>query len=409
MDASMSGAPPAGSDTMQRKKRGPGLLIAIIVVVVVIIVVVGLGFGLGWFKTSTSSSDKGIGGCTLPSAGSLKGEGSSLVQPLMDQWSSSYWTGSVVTSYNPAGSSSGISAITLKVVDFGASDAPLNPAQRAAAPGVLEFPEAAGSVVPIYNLPGNLSLNFTGSVLAQIYDGQITTWNAPAIAAINPGVTLPSNNIQQVYRSGGSGTTFIFTSFLTLENNYWASHYGKNLSWPSGLPGTAESGNGGLTAYVGETTYAIGYVDLTYALQSSIKLGIGAVENPSLKFIKANVANTESALHDVIQTLPPGSASWYNVSFLNAPGPNDYPIASLTYLMVYQNLSAAYSSYTLSSAENLVDFMAWAIGPGQQWSPLLYYATLPSSVLSTDNATLASMTFGGSAIPVCIPTGGTPS
>ncbi len=396
-------APSSAPPVIQRQQRGRGALIAVVAVVVVIILIVGLGYAAGWFKTS-SSGGKGTTGCTLPSAGSLKGEGSTLVAPLMDQWGTSYWTGSIVT-YDSAGSSSGVSAITDKVVDFGASDYPLTTAQLAAVPGLVTLPEAAGGVVPIYNLPG-LTLNFNGSVLAQMFDGQITNWNNTALQALNPTAKLPSATIVPVYRTGGSGTTFIFTSFLSAENPYWNSTYGKNPAWPTGLPGTSASGNGGEATTVGTTPDALGYVDLNYALNSASGVGIGLVENPTGHFIRASVANTEEALTATVQTLPSGSQSWYNVSFLNAPGNTTYPITSLTYLLVYQNLSAAYSSYTLNNAENLVDFLHWAITTGQTWSGDLYYAPLPASVVANSNTTINSMTFNGAAVPTCVPSGG---
>lgn len=380
-------------------------MIAVIAVVVVIIIVVAAGYAAGWFKTSSTSS-KSTTGCTLPSPGLIKGEGSTLVNPLMEQWASSYWTGSVVT-YDSAGSSAGIQAVSTKVVDFGASDAPLSYAQRTAAPGILEMPESAGGVVPIYNLPNlKAALNFNGSVLAQIFDGQLTSWNNTALQALNPGVTLPDQTVAPIYRTGGSGTSFIFTQFLSAENAYWKTTYGTNPYWPTGLPGTGASGNGGEADAVATTTYAIGYVDLNYALSSGSSVGIGSVENPSGHFIRASVENTESALLDSKVTLPAGDQSWYNVSFLNAPGASDYPITSLTYFLIYENLSKAYSSYTLNQAENLVDFLKWAITTGQSWSAPLYYAPLPASVVAVDNATIASMTFDGSTVPVCVPTGG---
>jgi phosphate ABC transporter phosphate-binding protein len=381
-------------------------MIAAIAVVIVVILVVVVGWQAGWFKSSSSSSSTtGVTGCTLPSPGTLKGEGSTLVAPLMDQWASSYWT-TMIVSYDSAGSSAGIQAVSTKVVDFGASDAPLTPQQRSNAPGILTVPESAGGVVPIYNLPSlKAPLNFNGSVLAQMFDGQITSWNNTALQALNPGVSLPPNNVIPVYRTGGSGTSFIFSSFLTLENPYWALHYNKSTAWPTGLPGTGASGNGGVATTVSTTTYALGYVDLNYALTTQ-GIGVGSVENSHHNFIHASVLNTLSALVDSNVTLPKGNGDWYNVSFLNAPGPNDYPITSLTYVLVYQDLSAAYSTYTLNSAENLVDFLHWVLTTGQTWSGDLSYVPLPTSVTSQANVTLNSMTFNGSPVPVCVPTGG---
>ena len=402
---------PSGTPTIERQKRGPGPIIAVVVVIVVIIIVLALGYSAGWF--SSKSTSKTSSACVisnsegasagLPSPVTLKGEGSTLVAPLMDQWSTSYWTGSAIT-YDSAGSSAGISAITAKTVDFGASDAPLDPAQRAAFPStVLTIPESAGGVVPIYNVPGIPALKFNGSVLANIFDGTLTNWNNTQLQALNVGVTLPNATIIPVHRTGGSGTTFIFTSFLTVESPSWAHTYGKGLSWPTNITvGLGASGNGGEALTVGTTTDSIGYVDLNYALNAGSGVGIGSVQNPHGTFVRANLTNTESALVDSNPTLPAGDGDWYNVSLLNAPGVNDYPITSLTYVLVYQNLTA-FSSYTLNYAENLVDFLHWIITAGQSYAGLLYYVPLTTAIVTADNATINSMTFGGATIPVCVP------
>ncbi len=385
---------------IQRKKGGRGALIAVIAVVIVIILIVVVGYSAGWFKTGTTSSSSGT--CKLPSVTSITGEGSTLVAPLMDYWASVYNGGTQVT-YDAAGSSAGITAITAKTVDFGASDAPLDPAQRAAAPGLLTVPEAAGGVVPIYNL-GGISLDFNGSVLAQIFDGTITNWNSSALHTLNPSAKLPNATITPVHRTGGSGTTFAFTSFLTDENAVWAHTWGKGTAWPTNISvGVGASGNGGEATTVSTTPDSIGYVDLNYALNAGAAVGIGSVQNPSGNFIKANITNTESALVDSNPVLPAGSGDWYNVSVLNAPGAHDYPITTMTYMLVYQNL-AAYSSYSLVNAENLVDFLHWAVTVGQNDSAPLYYAPLTQSIIAHDYATLATMTFGTQAIPVCVPT-----
>ncbi|MGP8158837.1 MAG: phosphate ABC transporter substrate-binding protein PstS [Thermoplasmata archaeon] len=377
-------------------------MIAVVAVIIVVLLIVVVGYSAGWFN-SKSSSSTGVG-CTLPSLVQLKGEGSTLVAPLMDQWAVSYWNGAAVT-YDSAGSSAGIQAVTAKTVDFGASDAPLTYAQRAAAPGILTIPESAGGVVPIYNLAGiSTSLNFNGSVLAQIFTGSITNWNNTALQALNPHVVLPVATIVPVHRTGGSGTTFIFTSFISLENAAWAHTYGKNTAWPTNITiGVGASGNGGVASTVGTTPDSIGYVDLNYALNAASGVGVGSVQNPKGNFIHATVANTESALVDSNVTLPTGTGDWYNVSLLNAPGANDYPITSLTYVLVYQNLNA-YSSYTLTNAENLVNFLHWIVTVGQNQSALLYYVPLTSAIVSADLTSINTMVFGTETIPVCVPT-----
>jgi len=377
-------------------------MIAVVAVIVVVILVLVVGWSAGWFNSSSSSS-KGTSGCTLPSVVQLEGEGSTLVAPLMDQWATSYWNGAAVT-YDSAGSSAGIQAITAKTVDFGASDAPLTYAQRVAAPGILTIPESAGGVVPIYNLPGvSADLNFNGSVLAQMFDGGITNWNNSALQTLNPHVVLPVQTIFPVHRTGGSGTTFIFTSFMSVENAAWAHTYGKNTAWPTNITiGGGASGNGGEASTVQTTPYSIGYVDLNYALNAGSGVGVGNVQNPKGDFIHATVANTESALVDSSVVLPAGTGDWYNVSLLNAPGANDYPITSLTYVLVYQNLNA-FSSYTLTNAENVVDFLHWIVAVGQNDSALLYYVPLTSAIVSADIASINSITFGTQTIPVCVP------
>jgi phosphate transport system substrate-binding protein len=393
---------------IQRKAKSMVPLVATIVVVVIIVLGIGVGgYSAGWFKAASSSS-KGVGGCTLPGKTSVVGTGSTLVYPLMQVWEAFYEGGKVVN-YNALGSSAGITAITGKTVAFGASDAPLNPSQRHSAAGILTMPESAGGVVPIYNLPSTVyakdqtHLNFNGSILAQIYDNQITNWNNTELQTLNPGAHLPDATINPVHRSDGSGTSFIFTSFLTLDNLHWAYMYGKGTAFPTNVTGTGQGHNAGVAAYVTENSNTIGYVDLEYALTSGSAVGIGAVKNPSGNFIVANVTDTTSALTDSHLTLPSASGDWYNVSLLNAPGTGDYPITSLTYLLIWPDLQAAYPSWTMTNAENLVDFLHWVISSGQAYAGPLSYIPLPSFITTADNATINSITFGATPIPVCVP------
>jgi len=316
----------------------------------------------------------------------------------MDAWALAYPASTV--NYAAVGSGAGISDITAKAVDFGASDAPLNVTQRAAAPGVLTFPESTGALVPIYNLPGvPFALKFTGQILAAIYLGNLTNWNNTALQAVNPGVTLPHAAILPVHRSDGSGTTFVWSSYLSASNATWAATVGRGTTvhWPAG--GIGSVGDSGVVASVKSTNDTIGYVDLTYALVNSV--AFGSVENPAGNYIFANVTNLESAVQDANPTFPTPTGDWYNVSVLNAPGPEDYPISTLTYVLVYQNLSAAYPAYTLAKAENLVDFLWWMVSVGQQYSAPMYYAPLPPSIVSLDESSINSMTFNSSAIPRC--------
>ena len=327
----------------------------------------------------------------------------------MDVWEIAYKTSSV--NYQSVGSSAGISQITAKTVDFGASDAPLNTTQRAAIPGVLEIPESAGAIAIIYHLPGiTQTVNFTGTILAGIYLGILTNWNTSGLQAINPGITFPNQPISVVHRSDGSGTSFAFTDFLTHDNATWAKDYGKTTlpTWPVG---TGAKGNSGVAGDVQDISDSIGYVDLVYALQSGITFG--AVKNPSGAFVKASLADGASALADAVATanngqpLPSGGESWFNVSLINANGAGDYPIVTFTYVMVYTALDTAYAGsgnpYTLSKAEDLVNWLNWMVNAteGQTFAPAVDYIVLPASVLAIDVTTIASITYGGAAVPTC--------
>jgi phosphate ABC transporter phosphate-binding protein len=376
-------------------------MIAVIAVVIVVILVVVVGWQAGWFNASKSGSSGT--GCTLPAAETLNGAGSTLVAPLMIAWSIAYTASTV--NYAAVGSGAGISDITQKTVDFGASDAPLNPSQRAAvpSPGVVTIPESAGAAVPIYNLPGvSATLKFTGQVLAAIYLGDITNWNNSALQAINPGVTLPTANIIVVHRSDGSGTTFVWSSFLSDSNATWKNTLGHatTINWPVGI---GSKGNSGVTTTVKGTADAIGYVDINYALTNGV--AFGAVQNPAGNYVVANVTNIESAIADSNVVFPSPTGDWFNVSVLNAPGAHDYPLATFTYLFVYTDVGVAYgSSYTLTKAENLVDFLSWIVGStGQSYSAPLYYIPLSSAAVTYDQTTIHSLTYNGQAISVCVP------
>jgi phosphate transport system substrate-binding protein len=396
----------ASTDTISRP-RGSGHtgLYVVIGVVVIVLIIVLAGYAAGWFKPA-STPPPSSSACTLPTATSLSGAGSTLVAPLMIAWSLAYTASSV--SYASVGSGAGITDITGKTVDFGASDAPLSPAQRAAvpSPGVATIPESAGAAVPIYNLPSvSATLKFTGQILAAIYLEDITNWNNSALQAINPGVTLPNAAIVVVHRSDGSGTTFVWSSFLSAANATWAATLGHatTINWPAGEVGS--KGNAGVTTTVKSTTDAIGYVDINYALTNSVSYG--AVQNPSGNYIVANVTNIASAIKDANPTLPSPTGDWYNVSVLNAPGAGDYPIATFTYLFVYTDIGVAYgSSYSLDKAQNLVDFLAWIVNStqGQTYAAGLYYIPLSAAVVSADQATIAGLMYNGAKVPVCVPT-----
>jgi phosphate transport system substrate-binding protein len=383
--------------TIQRKKGGRGTMIAVVAVVVVVILILVVGYSAGWFTSSTKSTT------TCASGATLNGAGSTLVAPLMIAWSLAYTASTV--NYASVGSGAGITDITSKTVDYGASDAPLNPAQRAAipSPGVVTIPESVGGVVPIYNLPTvGATLKFTGEILAAIYLGDITNWNDTALQTVNPGVTLPNAAIVVVHRSDGSGTTFVWSSFLSKANTTWNTTLGHatTINWPVGV---GSKGNSGVTTTVKSTTDSIGYVDINYALTNSV--AFGSVQNPAGNYIVANETNIASAIKDSNPVFPAATGDWYNFSVLNAPGALDYPISTFTYVFVYTDLGVAYgSAMSKNTAQNLVDFLAWMVSPaGQSYAPGLYYIQLSAAASAADLATINSITYNGATLTACVP------
>lgn len=383
------------------KSSNTGMWAAVAVVLIVIVLVV-VGFEAGWFgKTSSNNNNNNNGtspACVVPSGQSLTGAGSTFVYPLMYTWETDYTTSSVV--YSSVGSGTGISDLAAKTVDFAASDAPLSPAQQATDPNVIEMPESAGAVTIIYNLPGVPTLKFNGTLLAEIYLGTVTNWNATQIQALNPGVTLPNQNIIVVHRSDGSGTSFAFTEYLSTESSTWKSTvgYATSVVWPTG---TGEKGNGGVSGYVQETQYTIGYVDLEYALANGISYG--SVQNPAGNYVLPSLNSTANAIKDYTSSLPPAgdAQDWYNVSIENEPGANDYPIATFTYLMTYKELTTLGSTFTSQQADALISFWNWTIHGGQAYSGQLYYVPLPANIVAQDQTELASFTYNGATVAHC--------
>ncbi|HEV2449262.1 MAG TPA: phosphate ABC transporter substrate-binding protein PstS [Thermoplasmata archaeon] len=396
----MSGNAPPAPDIIAPSKSGRTGLYAVIGILVVVVIVLAAGFAAGWFNSKPAKpGTPAPNACTSPGAVSLLGAGSTFVDPLMVNWENVYTQSTV--NYQEPGSGAGISQISAKTIDFGASDAPLTATQAANATGLLTIPETAGAVSIIYNLPGvTARLQMSGAVLAKIYLGTITAWNDPAITAINPNITsMPSNPIVVVHRSDGSGTSYAFTDFLSKSSATWASGPGKSTSppWPTG---SGQHGSSGVANTVGGTPYAIGYVDLTYALNQGITFA--QVQNPAGQYIVPTLRDAALAVAAGDTTLPSGGSSWSNVSLINEPGAGTYPIATFSYMLVYKDLSGAYgSSYTLQKAENLVDWLNWTVTFGQSYSSQNYYVTLPAGVVSADQQTIESMTYNGASIPIC--------
>ncbi|MGC2289976.1 MAG: phosphate ABC transporter substrate-binding protein PstS [Thermoplasmata archaeon] len=397
-------APNQQSETIQSKGSSRAGWYAAVAVVVIVIIVFGGLYAAGYIgKPTTSNTKPSLTACTSQT---ILGAGSTFVEQLQDEWASVYKTGSV--DYDAVGSGAGITSITAKTIAYGASDAPLNATQAAAAPGLLTMPETAGAVAVIFNLPGvnfhlGDSLNVTGAVLAEIYLGTISWWNNTAITSLNPGVTLPVQQIAVYHRSDGSGTSYAFTQFLSDSSTTWKStiSYGTLPDWPATPLGGGEKGSSGIAGTIKETPYSIGYVDLGEAASNVISYA--AVENPASSYIIPTVNNTASAIADVLATttLPAGDASWASVSMINAPGVKDYPIATFSYMLYYQAAASNPVFTSLAYASTFANWLNWTVTEGQTYSGQLYYIPLPAAVVAADQATIASMTFNGATVPTC--------
>lgn len=301
----------------------------------------------------------------------LTGAGATFAYPIYSRWISDYVgkTG-IRINYQSIGSGGGVRQLTEHTVDFGASDAPVADAELARIGGkVLHIPTVIGAVVAAYNLPGLTEpLRLSGSVLADIYQGRITKWNDSRIAALNPMAKLPNRNILVVYRADGSGTTYVFSDYLSAVSPAWAKGPGKgmSLSWPVGLGG---KGNEGVAGQVRQISGAIGYIELTYARQN--KLTIADIQNASGAFVTASVHSMSDAAASYAKSLAGPDT---RISLVNAPGKGAYPITSFTWVLVDA------TSTNTAKIKKLADFLRFALTEGQKAAPSLYYAPLPTAM-----------------------------
>jgi phosphate transport system substrate-binding protein len=332
----------------------------------------------------------------------LNGAGATFPQPFLNATITTYTTKiktNLQINYQGVGSGQGIKSLTSKTVDFAASDAPLTDSQRQAAPNTLHIPETIGAVTVAYNLPGiSGGLHLTGQVIANIFLGTITNWNDPAITALNPSTTLPNHAIATVHRSDGSGTTNIFTRYLSNVSSTWNTTvgFGTSVQWP-GTNTIGASGNANVASTVLQTQYAIGYVELAYALKNS--MSIASVQNPAGNYIAPSLDSTKTAVQSGALILPAGNQSWYKVSLLNTADPQAYPIVGFTYLLVYKELNVI-PGMDQNKATQLVQYLWYDVHDGQQLAPALEYAPLPTNVVQIDETTIRSITFNGQQLPV---------
>lgn len=342
-------------------------------------------FGCGDDGASAGSDDTGN---SIPSA-SLTGAGSTFVYPLFSKWFDVFGQENpqVMINYQSIGSGGGIKQITAETVDFGASDAPMKDEELAAAPGeLLHIPTVAGAVVVVYNVDGiSGGLKLTSETLAKIFLGEITKWNDPALAADNPGVSLPDADIVVVHRSDGSGTTNIFTDYLTAANPDWKDRVGKGkeVNWPAGI---GAKGNEGVGGQVSQTAGSIGYVELAYATQND--LSMASLKNKAGNFVEPSVASTTAAMAGGLSSLP----SDLRGSIVDADGADAWPIAGLTYLLVYKNQKDE------GKGTALVAFIEWAIHNGSSYAQDLDYAPLPDELIAKDEEILKQVNFEGKSL-----------
>jgi phosphate transport system substrate-binding protein len=300
----------------------------------------------------------------------INGAGATFPYPIYSKWFDEYAKvdPSVRFNYQSIGSGGGQKQITARTVDFGASDGPMSDENLAKAPGkILHIPTVAGADVITYNLPGNPKLKLDGDAIAGIFLGNITKWNDPKIAALNPGVELPDVGIIPVHRSDGSGTTFIFTDYLSNISPVWADSVGKGTSvkWPASV-GIGAKGNEGVAGQVKQLSGAVGYVELIYAKQN--QMPYADVKNAAGNFITPSLDSVTAAL--ATAKIPDD----FRFSMVNAPGDQTYPIAGTTWLLVYQQQKDA------AKGKKLVEFLNWALTKGEGMASSLDYASLPESV-----------------------------
>jgi phosphate transport system substrate-binding protein len=359
------------------------------------IALTGLALAITGGMMLTSCNGSGSGSKADSSAGksgddnTILGAGATFPNPLYSKMFSEYnKTTGLKVNYQSIGSGGGIQQLTSKTVDFGASDAPMNAKQDSglSAP-VVHIPATAGAVVLSYNLPEvKDTLKLTPDVLAKIFLGDIKKWNDAKIAAINPGVKLPATDITIAHRSDGSGTTNIFTTYLTKVSKDWETKVGKGsaVNWPVGLGG---KGNEGVAGSIKQTPGAIGYIELAYAIQNN--MAYAKLQNKAGNFITPSIASVTAAANI---TIPADS----KVSLTNTDAPDGYPISGLSWILVYKEQK--YGDRSLDKATKMLKLIQWMIHDGQQYSSALNYAPLSAAAVTVGDAILKSVTYDGKPI-----------
>ncbi|HEY1185308.1 MAG TPA: phosphate ABC transporter substrate-binding protein PstS [Bryobacteraceae bacterium] len=332
-------------------------------------------------KTSIALAGIVMAGASIVSAQAINGAGATFPYPIYGKWFEEFRkkNPSIEINYQSKGSGAGIAQLTEGTVDFGASDMPMKDEQIAALKvKALHFPTVLGGVVPTFNVPGVSELQFSSEMMAGIFLGKITKWNDSKIAKANPGVKLPATDIVVVHRSDGSGTTFVFTDYLSKISPDWKAGPGANTSikWPTGV---GQQGNEGVAGMVKQTSGAVGYVELIYALQN--KMNYGSVQNAAGVYLKANLDSVTAAAASAAKNMPAD----FRVSITNAPGKNAYPIASFTWLLIPTRIEDA------KKRTALVSFLKWMLADGQKDCAALGYAPLPKEVVARELKQIAQI------------------
>ena len=321
-----------------------------------------------------------LAGASVASAQMINAAGATFPAPIYTKWFGMYHTAhpDVTINYGGGGSGAGIKQLTEGTVDFGASDMPMTDEQISAIKvKPLHFPTVAGACVLTYNVPGVSDLKFSPETIVGIFDGSIKKWNDKALATDNPGAKLPNEDIIPVHRSDSSGTTFMFTDYLSKVSPQWKSKVGANtkVSWPAeGLNG---NGSNGVSALVKQTPGSIGYVELTYAAQN--KMGVGTIKNSSGTWVKPSIESVTEAAAGASKTMSPD----FRVSITNAPGKNAYPISSLTWMLIPSKFSDP------KKAAAMKGLLTWMLKDGQKDAPGLDYAPLPKEIVAKEEKQIA--------------------
>jgi len=332
-------------------------------------------------KTSIALVGLWLAATSIVSAQAINGAGATFPYPIYSKWFEEFRqkNPSIEINYQSKGSGAGIAQLTAGTVDFGASDMPMTDEQIAALKvKALHFPTVLGGVVPVYNLPGVKELKFSPEMLAGIFLHKILKWNDPVIAMANPGVKLPATDILVVHRADGSGTTFVFTDYLSKISPEWKAGPGSNSSikWPTGV---GQQGSEGVSGMVKQTPGAVSYVEFFYAFKENMEYG--SVQNAAGVFLKATVESVTAAAAGAAKSMPAD----FRVSITNAPGKNAYPIASFTWLLIPTQIQDA------PKRTALVSFLKWMLADGQKDCAALGYAPLPKEVVAQELKQIAQI------------------